>query len=199
LAYAAQGGECFLRGFGLLQISLESFHPANIGDSDIVSIGQTYTSLLQTRQMEKKPAIRTFWDRVKEALGDAAKAKRTHNGVRIKPTQVFAAKIAEVKQPTVSDWNKPGKGPELENGLKLAFALDVCVEWLYTERGPKRPGIPLDTYAQQLWELWPHLQEGERGKLLGIALSKAPSIEQNVPHPFTRDPTAKEHLPKRKS
>jgi hypothetical protein len=164
-----------------------------------VSIDRTYIRFLQTAEVAKKPEIRTFWERAREALEDAARAGKTYGGLRIKPTQVFAAKIADVKQPSVSDWNKPGKGPELENALRLATALDVCVEWLYTERGPKRPGIPLDTYAQQLWELWPQLSEGERGKLLGLALGKVSSIEQNPPHPFIRDPTVKEHLPKRRS
>lgn len=209
LPHPAETREVGLQHALLLQVSLKalerfsriwwSSHSVNIGDSDSFAIGQTYIGLPQTRQMEKKPAIGTFWDRVKEALGDAARAKKTHNGVRIKPTQVFAAKIAEVKQPTVSDWNKPGKAPELDNALKLALALDVCIEWLYTGRGPKRPGIPLDRYAQQLWELWPQLTDGERGKLLGIALGSVPSADPVAPRPFSRDPTAKEGLPKRGS
>lgn len=204
LTDSAESREVGLQHVLRLQVFLESrerfsqrlrrsSHPANIGDSDTFAIGQTYIGFPQTAEVPKKPEIRTFWERAREALDDAARAGKTHGGLRIKPTQTFAAKIADVKQPSVSDWNKPGKGPELENALKLATALGVCVEWLYTERGPKRPGVPLDNYAQQLWELWPHLPEGEKGYLLGHAANNVA-----VPNgPFNHELTPQERPPKR--
>jgi DNA-binding XRE family transcriptional regulator len=111
--------------------------------------------------MTKKPA-RTFWARTKEALNEA----------KLPATQVYVAKLLGVAQPSISDWNKPGGFPTLENGIKLAQKLNVCVEWLYTERGPKRP-VPADSVAQRLWDAWPLLDDVTKGELVGIATSRA--------------------------
>jgi hypothetical protein len=101
---------------------------------------------------------RTFWARVKEALEEA----------RLPATQVFVAKRLGVKQPSVSEWNLEGGFPTLENTISLAKLLNVNVEWLLTERGPKRP-LPQDATAQRLWDLWPHLDDVTKGELIGIA------------------------------
>lgn len=172
LANVASASQFALRDLHLVQVLLQSEHAVNIGDSDNVSIGRTYTTFLQTCGMQKKPEIRTVWERVKEALGDAARAGKTYNGVKIKPTQAVAARIAGVTQPSVSEWNDAGRGPELPNALRLAKALDICVEWIYTERGPKRPGPPLDQYAQQLWSMWPSLDEDLKRDLVGYVRIK---------------------------
>lgn len=135
---------------------------ANIGDFYISSIGDTDARSVQALPMTKKPA-RTFWARVKECLVEA----------RLPATQVYVAeRLLGVKQPSISDWNKPGGFPTLENGIKLAQKLQVCVEWLYTERGPKRP-VPADAVAQRLWDAWPLLDDVTKGELVGIATSRA--------------------------
>jgi hypothetical protein len=132
-----------------------------IGDSYFSSIGDTNGCTVQALPMAKK-LVRTFWARAKEALAEA----------RLPATQVFVARFLGVAQPSISDWNKPGGFPTLENGIRLAQKLNVCVEWLYTERGPKRP-IPDDPVAQRLWDAWPLLDDVTRGELVGIATSRA--------------------------
>jgi DNA-binding XRE family transcriptional regulator len=112
---------------------------------------------------KKTETQRTFWARVKEALRDRG----------LPATQTYAAGIAGVSQPSISDWNKQGNAAELANALKLAKRLGVCVEWLYTERGPKRPGRPDDALAQRLWDLWPRLPEDVKAEIIGHAAFKA--------------------------
>jgi transcriptional regulator with XRE-family HTH domain len=105
-----------------------------------------------------KPAPRTVWIRIKEALEEA----------RLPATQVYVAKKLGVTQPAITLWNKPGGFPTLENSISLAEHLGVNVEWLLTERGPKRP-LPQDATAQKLWDMWPRLTDGDRRELLGVA------------------------------
>jgi DNA-binding XRE family transcriptional regulator len=124
------------------------------------------------------------WARIKEALRDQG----------LPPTQVQCAKLIGIEQPSVSDWNKPGKGPELENALALATKLNICVEWLYTERGPKRPGVPEDQYARGLWDIWPRLEEDLKRDLLGLARLKASPTPTS---PFGDDPTPDTQAPQR--
>src|SRR5688572_8344072 len=91
----------------------------------------------------------------------------------MKPTQTGAAKLIGISQPSVNDWTRLGGYPTLENGIALATKLRVCVEWLYTGRGPKHP-IPQDPIAQRLWDLWPHLDDSAKGELVGLATARAP-------------------------
>lgn len=196
LADAALISQLLLRRASLFEIFAESVHQRSIGDSDISSIGQTYTGLSHTHGVVKKAEIRTFWARCKEALQEAGRHGKTFQGQKIKPTQDCAARIAGVKQPSVSDWNKPGKGPELENAQRLAVALDVCVEWLYTERGSKRPGAPLEKSAEQLWEFWSRLDDAQKARLLGRAEEMASANPEESPVPFSKDSTKKDRTAK---
>ena len=134
----------------------------NIGDSYVLSIGQTNVDVGQAVYVDKK-TNRTFWSRVQEALADAKRPV----------TQVEAARIARVTQPTVSDWNKPGGYPTIENAVSLGRGLNVCVEWLLTERGPKNPGPPAEADAQELWSLWPHLDDRTKVRIVTIASENA--------------------------
>ncbi len=147
---------------------------ASIGESYISAIGRSYLAWLQANGVKK----RTFWERVKEALGDK----------KLPTTQKFAATLAQVSQPSVSDWNKPGQGPELQNALRLAERLGVCVEWLYTERGPKNPGRPSDALGSTLWELWPQLPEKVRQDILGFATINAAKNPTKSDFLQTRNP-----------
>lgn len=46
----------------------------------------------------------------------------------------------DVSGPTVNEWLKGKKMPGIETAIRVALTLDVCVEYLLTGRGPKRPG-----------------------------------------------------------
>ena len=48
----------------------------------------------------------------------------------------------DVSGPTVNEWLKGKKMPGIETAIRVALTLDVCVEYLLTGRGPKRPGLP---------------------------------------------------------
>jgi hypothetical protein len=85
----------------------------------------------------------------------------------MKPTQTGAGKLIGITQPSVNEW-VGGAKPSMENAIDLATKLNVCVEWLLTERGPKRP-VPQDATAQGLWDLWPRLDDVTKGLLLGTA------------------------------
>jgi transcriptional regulator with XRE-family HTH domain len=107
---------------------------------------------------------------VQEAMIDA----------RMKPTQTAAADLVGVKQPSVQEWKKPGGYPTMENAVTLAQKLNVNVEWLMTERGPKKPAPP-DPYAQQLWSMWKDLNEGDKRELVVRAEGWLQRREADVP------------------
>lgn len=131
--------------------------PRIIGDSYASSIGHTYAIASQNRNVSKS-TTRTFWERVQEAMVDAG----------MKPTQTAAAKLIGVSQPSVAEWNDLDGYPTIANAVALGRKLRVCVEWLLTERGPKRP-LPEDPTAQRLWDIWPRLDDVTKGELIGKA------------------------------
>jgi hypothetical protein len=100
----------------------------------------------------------TFWQRVKIALKEK----------RLPPTQAYIAKRLRIKQPSISDWNKPGGFPEMGRVVEIAVMLDVTVDWLYTGREPMRIHPP-DALGQRLWSLWSRLDDAVKGELIGIA------------------------------
>lgn len=147
----------------------------NIGDSYAKAIGRSYVDARHTGNVVRGASSRTVWARIKEALHDRG----------LPETQVYAARMIGVEQPSVSDWNKPGMYPTLENAVTIAKKLGVCVEWLLTERGPKHPGPPGDELAQELWLLWEHLPAKVRRDLVGaanIAVADSTGVFPKGPH-----------------
>jgi hypothetical protein len=138
-----------------------------IGDSYKSAIGRPYVAA-RHNQAVRRTSQRTVWDRVREAMLDK----------RMKPTQAAAAALVGIKQPSIQDWKQPNGYPTMERAVDLARKLDVNVEWLLTERGPKRP-IPQDATAQRLWDIWPRLDDVTKGELVGMALGRLqrPSAE----------------------
>lgn len=142
-----------------------------IGETDILSIGQTDTRIRQTFYVQKQQNIQTFWDRVKLAM--VAK--------KMKPTQAIAAKIAQRSQATISEiWNKPNGAPEHDVVVRLARELGVCVEWLYTARGDMKPGASFKD-AEQLLSVWNDLSDADRRALTGWALARVVGIGDDSP------------------
>lgn len=110
----------------------------------------------------QKPQKKTFWERLKQGLQEAGKPA----------TQTHVAKVLGIEQPSVSEWNKPGGYPEMARAVEIADYAGVCVEWLYSGKGPIRPP-PFDALAQRLWSLWGRLDEATKGELVGIASKSA--------------------------
>ncbi len=69
-----------------------------------------------------------FWSRLAEAMTDK----------EMKVTQKSAGALIDVSQTGARKWQEDTL-PSMENATLLADKLGVCVEWLYTGRGPKRP------------------------------------------------------------
>lgn len=152
--------------------------PPNIGDSYPESIGRTYTDPEHTQNVSRG-THRTVWARLKEALHDRG----------LPQTQAYAAKLAGVEQPSVSDWNKPGNYPTMENAVLLCKRTGVCVEWLLLERGPKYPGPPGDRFAQEVWSLWGDLSADDKRDLVGHARWLQGRKEQTATVPNPRSPS----------
>lgn len=106
-----------------------------------------------------KPSERTFLDRALEALKERYPKERA--------TQIKLAKIAGVSQPAVHEWGFPGRAPEHASVLRLAHDLNVCVEWLYTERGDKHPKTTPDT--EQFLREWSQLDPDTQKQLMRFA------------------------------
>jgi hypothetical protein len=115
------------------------------------AIGSPYGAISQNWPMAKTRE-RTFLERALEALKERHPKERA--------TQTRLAKMAGVSQPAVHEWGLPNRAPEHPSVLKLAKELNVCVEWLYTERGPKHPAATPETepFLQRWGELDPELR-----------------------------------------
>ena len=155
------------------RLSRSSATAQTIGDSYAASIGHTYSGSQQNAAVVRRPT-RTFWQRLKEALRDAGKPA----------TQAYAASLLGIEQPSVAEWNRPGGYPTVKNAVVLAEKANCCVEWLFTERGPKRP-TPVDETAERLWNLWPQIDDITKGEIVRLAIERAP------PAPGTSSPRAK--------
>jgi hypothetical protein len=129
LADFATPGELRLRHPRPFEIRLKCLHMAgeSIGTAYRRAIGPFDSGFQHAFGMPRQ--VRSVYDRAMEALAERYP--------RDKPTQAKLAAIAGVKQPSVNDW-KDGY-PTMDTAARLALALGVCVEWLLTERGPKRP------------------------------------------------------------
>lgn len=148
--------------------SLSRFMRPNIGDSNICARGYPYAFLRHNFRVAKY-ATRTCWARVKEALAEA----------HLPATQAFVAKQLGMSQPSVSEWNLEGGFPTIQNTISLSKLLNVNVEWLLTERGPKRP-LPQDPAAQRLWDIWSQLDDVTKGELIGIASGRLQRSSEEV-------------------
>lgn len=129
LADLAKPCQLRLRHARALTIGFKSLHMGahSIGNAYRPAIGHIDSCFPHAFDMAKQ--LRSFYDRAMEALAERFPKE--------KPTQGRLAALAGVKQPTVNDW-KDGY-PAMDTAVRLATALGVCVEWLFTERGPKRP------------------------------------------------------------
>lgn len=135
----------------------------SIGISYVPSIGKTYVAAGHSSQVAKIHDPK-FWKRVVEAL----------KGIGIEDNQQTAiAKLIGVKQPSVHEWEAGTSMPSIANVTKLAIKTNVTVEWLYTNRGQKHPGPPMEPAAERLWSAWGRLNDEEKAELAGYAVIKA--------------------------
>lgn len=152
--------ERFLCRVSAFPPELQSLHgQEDIGLPYRDAIGESYEAFGQNWPMARLKD-RSFLARALEALGERYPRER--------PTQVRLAKIAGVSQPAVHEWGLPNRAPEHDSVLKLAHELNVCVEWLYTERGPKRPQKPAES-ADPFLQQWDNLPAEVRQQIARYA------------------------------
>ncbi len=142
-----------------------------IGDSDIIATGHSYLLSRQTARVHRKQ--RTVWERVKEVLQER----------KLPATQKYLAeKILQVKQPSISDWNKIGGYPTMANAIRVADYLGISVEWLLTEQGPK--WVPAkDPESDALQRLWMDLDGLGRSRVLAHAQILATPVPETTESP----------------
>lgn len=58
---------------------------------------------------------------------------------RLETTQEALAKTFHVSTTTIFSWRNGDKLPDMENAIEVSVKLGICVEWLLTGRGAKRP------------------------------------------------------------
>lgn len=138
----------------------ERFHmeAKTIGFAYDYAIGRSYSEVIHNWGMRKHPE-RTFLDRALEALGERFPRER--------PTQTRLAQMVGIKQPSVNEWGDKDRAPAIATGVKLAKQLGVCVEWLYTERGPKRPteAPAADEELSPILAVWPDLDPATKRRI----------------------------------
>lgn len=103
----------------------------------------------------------------RSVLDRAIEATREHLRLREDPTLEQVGNIIGVKQPSVSEWATGSM--RMKSAIDFATRTGVCVEWLLTERGPKRPPPVGDPNASRLVGAWPHLSDLAKGRILQIA------------------------------
>lgn len=128
----------------------------NIGISYTPSTGHSYAPARKTPKMEK-----TVLDRALEALADADRPA----------TQKEIGRIVGIAQSSVSLWRNGG--PKLENAITFCKKVGVCVEWLYTGRGPKY-APPADSLTDELLTAWAGLPPDLKSQLVGFAKGLKP-------------------------
>lgn len=160
LADANALGEFFLGGLGMTQVIAESFHFGDfIAKTYIASIADSYALESQNPAMTHAPDSGII-RRLKEAAQRAGKPA----------TQAGIAAMLGISQPSVAEWNRGGM-PTIERTVRAAELSGLCVEWIYTGRGPKTPGneIPADDQVRELLKVWDKLAPDARGSLLSTA------------------------------
>lgn len=138
------------------EIGVESLHIRckSIGNAYRSAIGQSYEQPMHALYMAKP---RSFLDRATEALKEKYPDQSTQGKL---------ASLAGVTQPSVNEW-KSGY-PAMKTAVRLAERLGVCVEWLFTERGPKYPPAVPENEAS-LSTIWPQLDEQKKAEVTRFA------------------------------
>lgn len=130
-----------------------------IGKTYLRQIAVTIVGAAQNGFMARTPDS-PIVDRMKEAARLA----------NFPPTQSGIAKMLGIKQPSVAEWNQ-GKMPTIDRVVLAAQRTKLCVEWIYTGRGPKfvLPTQKDDALLNELLVVWEKLSLETRTNLVQTA------------------------------
>lgn len=119
-----------------------------------------------------KPAGKSaLWKRFEDACAELRPAKPSD--------QAAIQSKLHVSQSTVSNWKRGEKTPPIERAIELARYADLCVQYLYSGQGPRRPWGDMSRPLAKLVTVWEDLSATDRDKLLEYA--ELLRMRQNVP------------------
>lgn len=102
-----------------------------------------------------------FRDRFNDALNEYTQA------AELKITQESVGELFSVTGVGARHWMQGEKLPGMANAVKISGILGVCVEWLLTGRGQKRPSAGGDGYLEELNAAYLDFSTTERTETLG--------------------------------
>lgn len=80
---------------------------------------------------------------------------------------------------TVWNWKNGIKLPSLDTAIDLAIFFDVCVDWLLTGRGDKRPSMTADRPIEEDVLVLSKLADSDKGHLKALFHSLADAQNKN--------------------
>ena len=98
----------------------------------------------------------SIWTRILEA----------HEDVGLPLTQTAVAKTCRITQPSVQRWAVGSNLPTLKQAIRFCLKTGVCVEWLYTERGPKHPEAKPGSTTEAVLQIFHALDEDGKKEVL---------------------------------
>ncbi len=114
-----------------------------------------------TRRVPKDAGISELWRRFTEGVKDLTPPKAIDQ-------ETLATKMGVV-QGTISNWKRGEKKPPIDRGIALAEYAGLCVEYLYTGKGPRRPWGDVGRPLAKLVDVWEELTPAQRDDLLQYA------------------------------
>jgi DNA-binding XRE family transcriptional regulator len=153
-----------------------------IANSYNMSITNSYNSTCDNAHMENEIRFPEFAARFEEA--------RKERGITGKQKELGA--IIGVSGVTAHNYKTGKKMPKMERAIKIANEFGVCVEWLLTGRGLKRPEKISSRRLQHVIDNWIYLSEDTKNSFVElIKLGKKPTHEHypewesGLPNPNT--------------
>lgn len=129
--------------------------------------------------MPKVGAISDFWERLAEMVGPEFPHKN----------QKAVGKLFGVGQSMITRWKTGKDTPALPRAIEIAKEYGVCVEWLLTGNGPKRPGDAPDPELGRLLEFWDTLTPTVKHEVVlyaayrrSVKESHEKQPRKNIPH-----------------
>lgn len=120
-----------------------------------LSIAESYATYGHCVAVQKDYELSVFERAEQAACEKLKKAKVTQNDL---------AKLAGISQPSVREW-KVG-GPRVEVARDFSKNTGICVEWLYSGLGPKRPPPAPNSHLGRLYDRWNELSDFTKGRII---------------------------------
>ena len=94
-------------------------------------------------------------------------------------SQKALARRLHISQPSISGWKNGDHLPDNIHMIRLADWSGLCVEWIWSGRGPKFPEPVAGSDSQKLIELLDDLPEQDRAEILKFAEYKKDAADNS--------------------